>query len=89
MSSSELEAVLAAPAMQAPTGVTANFANPPNRNGLAWFVTIFCLAAGTVCMLFRAYARMWKPKQIKIVEGKANANCLLAFFFFPDLVTVY
>lgn len=73
MSSSELEAVLAAPAMQPPAGTTPDFVHPPNRNGLAWFVTIFCVAVGTVCLFFRAYARMWKPKKVRIVEGK-NAN---------------
>lgn len=70
MSSSELEALLAEPALQAPAGATPNYANPPNHNGLAWFVTILCIAVGTICLLLRAYARMWKPRQVRTMEGK-------------------
>ncbi|KAH7464404.1 hypothetical protein FOMA001_g17537 [Fusarium oxysporum f. sp. matthiolae] len=64
MSRKELEALLAAPALQPPPGAEASFDNPPNRNGLAWFVTTLCIAIATLCLLLRTYIRMWKEKKI-------------------------
>uniref|UniRef100_A0A0D2YKD9 Rhodopsin domain-containing protein n=1 Tax=Fusarium oxysporum (strain Fo5176) TaxID=660025 RepID=A0A0D2YKD9_FUSOF len=52
MSRKELEALLAAPALQPPPGAEASFDNPPNRNGLAWFVT-------TLLLMFGAYGAFW------------------------------
>ncbi|SCO54175.1 related to integral membrane protein PTH11 [Fusarium fujikuroi] len=79
----ELEALLAAPALQPPPGIEANFHNPPNRNGLAWFVTTFCIAIATLCLLLRTYMRMWKPKEIQREEvlmfGAYAALCGTAY----------
>lgn len=69
MSRKGLEALLAAPALQPPPGAEANFDNPPNRNGLAWFVTTICIAIATSCLLLRTYIRMWKEKKIHMEEG--------------------
>ncbi|KAH0370694.1 hypothetical protein KCU65_g2267, partial [Aureobasidium melanogenum] len=54
----ELDTLLAQPALPAPEGVTADFANPPNKNGLAWFVTTFCLIFATALVLARGYAKL-------------------------------
>lgn len=70
MSSAEIKALLAGPALEAPEGVTPDFTNPDNRNGLAWFVTTFCMVIATICLLLRLYARMWKAKKVTVVEGK-------------------
>ncbi|KAL2018125.1 hypothetical protein VTK56DRAFT_1255 [Thermocarpiscus australiensis] len=43
LSPEQLAALLAAPALEPPLGVTADFDNLPNQNGLAWFVTTFCM----------------------------------------------
>lgn len=69
LSSSELEALLAAPAMQAPAGITPNFDNPPNQNGLAWFVTTFCMVIATACLLVRLYSRVWQQRKLRHIEG--------------------
>lgn len=69
MSSKELEALLAAPALEPPPGVTANFDNPPNRNGLAWGVTTVCTVILTLCLLIRLYARTWMEKKLRVEEG--------------------
>ncbi|KAH7015830.1 hypothetical protein EDB80DRAFT_833012 [Ilyonectria destructans] len=68
MSSEALEALLAAPALEPPTGVTANFDHPPNRNGLAWAVTTFCMVVATLCLLLRAYARLWLARKVSAEE---------------------
>jgi hypothetical protein len=72
MDKGELESLLAAPALDAPAGVTADFDDPPNGNHLAWFVTTFSLAISTTCLLVRAYARCWKKKKIHKEEGAYN-----------------
>ncbi|KAF5018330.1 hypothetical protein F66182_9691 [Fusarium sp. NRRL 66182] len=68
MSPKELEALLAAPALQPPRGEEARFDNAPNRNGLALFVTTLCIVVSTLCLLLRAYIRMWKEKTIRREE---------------------
>lgn len=70
----ELEALLAAPSLPAPEGVTPNFDNPPNRNGLAYFVTTFCIFVATLCLILRAYIRTWKEKRLYKEEGKDPAQ---------------
>lgn len=69
MNSTELAALLASPAMQAPDGITPNFDNPPNENVLAWIITSFCMAVGSIFFLLRLYARGWKNKEIRTEEG--------------------
>lgn len=76
MSSEELEALLAAPALDPPPGVTANFDNPPNRNGLAWGVTTVCTVILTLCLLIRLYARTWMEKKLRVEEGISLYFCL-------------
>ena len=73
-SQAELEALLAAPALPPPEGVTPNFDSPPNRNGLAWFVTTLCIVVTTLCLLLRAYSRTWKVRKLHREEGKTPAR---------------
>lgn len=70
MEPSELEALLAAPALEAPEGVTPDFDNPPDRNDLACFVTTLCLVVSTICLMIRAYARTWKEKRLHKEESE-------------------
>lgn len=76
----ELAALLASPAMEAPDGVTPDFDNPPNANGLAWFVTTFCMVITTSSLCLRLYARTWKTKQVRIEEG-TNSIFIFVFIF--------
>ncbi|RKU43781.1 hypothetical protein DL546_004585 [Coniochaeta pulveracea] len=64
----QLAALLAAPALEPPAGVTANFDNPPNKNGLAWFVTTFCMVISTLFLLVRLYAKIWVRKETRTEE---------------------
>ena len=68
LSADELAALLALPALAAPAGTTANFDNPPNQNGLAWFVTTFCMVVSTLCLFIRLYAKVWMTKKPGIEE---------------------
>lgn len=68
LSASELKNLLAAPALPAPEGVTPNFEHPPNRNGLAWFVTTFCLIFAMCLVLARGYAKLWILKSVHVEE---------------------
>ena len=68
LDSAQLAALLAQPALAAPAGVTADFDNPPNRNGLAWFVTTFCMIIATLSLLIRGYAKLWVKKEIHVEE---------------------
>ncbi|CAI0648515.1 unnamed protein product [Colletotrichum noveboracense] len=65
LSSDELEALLASPALAPPEGVTPNFDNPPNQNGLAWAVTtafLMILAYGAYWgTAYAAYGMIWTP----------------------------
>ena len=70
----DLEALLAAPALPPPEGVIPNFDSPPNRNGLAYFVTAFCLVVLTLCLLLRAYSRTWRERKLHKEEGKTPAR---------------
>lgn len=69
LSSDKLEALQALPALAPPEGVTPNFDNPPNQNGLAWAVTTTCMVIATLCLFVRCYARLWIEKKVRIEEG--------------------
>lgn len=71
MSPEQLASLLAQPALDPPEGVTPDFSNPPNRNGLAWFVTTFCTVVTALCCLIRAYTKIWVARTLKIEEGEA------------------
>ncbi|GME48407.1 60s ribosomal protein l36 [Neofusicoccum parvum] len=87
MTPEALEALLASPALEPPPGVTANFDNPPNENGLAWGVTTFCMVIATLCLFLRGYARMWLEKTVRVEEGKGaywgTAYAAYALIFEP------
>lgn len=68
LSPEQLAALLAAPALEPPPGVTADFDNPPNQNGLAWFVTTFCMVISTLCLFVRLYAKVWVRRETRIEE---------------------
>lgn len=61
--------LLAQPALSPPSGVTPGFDNPPNTNGLAWFVTTFCMVIATLCIFLRLYSRCWLDKTLRLEEG--------------------
>ena len=68
LSPAELEALLAAPALPPPDGVTPNFDDPENQNGLAMFVFTFCTIIATLCLLIRSYARFWVERKFQLEE---------------------
>jgi hypothetical protein len=68
LSPEEVAALLAAPALEPPSGVTAVFDNPPNKNGLAWFVTTFCMVISTCCLFVRLYAKVWVRRETRAEE---------------------
>ncbi|KAJ9143510.1 Integral membrane protein PTH11 [Pleurostoma richardsiae] len=68
LSSDQLAALLDAPALEPPSGVTAEFDNPPNENVLAWFVTTFCMVISTLCLFVRLYAKLWVLRKIRAEE---------------------
>ncbi|GAB1319242.1 Rhodopsin domain-containing protein [Madurella fahalii] len=68
LSPSELEALLAAPALAPPEGVVPNFDHPDNRNTLAVFVFTFCTIVATLCLLLRVYARFWVERKLQLEE---------------------
>lgn len=70
MSPEALAELLAAPALPAPAGVTPDFDNPSNRNGLAWIITTFCMVIATMCLLLRGFTRIWLERKIRVEEGQ-------------------
>lgn len=70
LSPEALEELLAQPALQPPAGVTANFDNPSNNNGLAWAVTTVCTVVATICLLLRLFARLWLDRTIRLEESE-------------------
>ncbi|KAK0625028.1 hypothetical protein B0T17DRAFT_508048 [Bombardia bombarda] len=64
----EVVTFLALPALPPPSGVTPNFDNPPNQNGLAMGVTTFLTLILKLCFLLRLYARFWVGERINIEE---------------------
>lgn len=67
------------PALAPPPGVTPDFESPPNNNPLAIGVIAACTAVSTICLLLRAYARVWLQRRVQIEEGVciAPATCAL------------
>lgn len=64
------EALLNGAALAPPAGITSNFDNPPNNNGLAHGVIAACVAVATICILIRAYARLVLFKGVKLEDCK-------------------
>ncbi|XXH05412.1 hypothetical protein Hte_011838 [Hypoxylon texense] len=59
------ELLLDGPALAPPAGVTPNFIDPENNNGLAYGVIAACVAVATLCLMIRGYARLVLFKQLK------------------------
>ncbi|KAI1372416.1 hypothetical protein F4677DRAFT_449534 [Hypoxylon crocopeplum] len=57
--------LLDGPALAPPEGVTAQFDNPPNNNGLAHGVIAACVTVATLCLIIRGYARLVLFKKLK------------------------
>lgn len=57
------------PALAPPDGVTPDFSRPENKNGLAIFVLTLCAAVATICLLLRAYARVYLLRKVGLEEG--------------------
>lgn len=68
ISKDQVAAILSTPALVAPPGVTPNFIDPPNKNGLAWFVTTICMIVATLCVFLRGYAKVWLAKKVETEE---------------------
>ncbi|KAL5592544.1 hypothetical protein FOBRF1_013570 [Fusarium oxysporum] len=67
----ELKQLLAAPALEAPNGVTPEFENPPNGNTLAYRITTFCMVLTTLCAIIRLYGKWLLERKLGgIQEGK-------------------
>jgi hypothetical protein len=64
------------PAMAAPDGVIPNFDNPPNQNGLDLAVLTLTLTVSTICVLLRAYARVYLLRRVQVEErGSDHSWC--------------
>ena len=74
MSEEELAAVkkeaVLMPAMVAPKGEKANFEDPPNENTMAMVIITLTLVISTLCILLRAYGRVYLLRKIGIEEGE-------------------
>ncbi|KAI5859538.1 hypothetical protein GGS23DRAFT_312162 [Durotheca rogersii] len=66
------EALLNGPALAPPDGVTPQFDNPPNNNGLGYAVLTLCTAIATICLLIRGYAKI-------VLYGKVNIEDCMIF----------
>ncbi|KAH9893054.1 hypothetical protein F4778DRAFT_749438 [Xylariomycetidae sp. FL2044] len=53
------------PALAPPDGVTAQFDNPPNGNGIALSSLIVMMVVSTACVLLRAYGKVYLTKKIQ------------------------
>lgn len=73
LNASQIEALLASPAMSPPDGVIPDFTNPPNSNGTAWFVITFTLVLSTICVFIRAFHKVYLTHKIQIEEGKRQS----------------
>lgn len=65
---SELNILLGEPALVPPAGFTPDYDDPPNRNGLAWFVTTFCMLFATTLVVVRLYAKFRILKAVHTEE---------------------
>lgn len=83
MSPEVLAELLAAPALPAPEGVTPDFENPLNSNGLAWFVTTICMVVATACVCLRLFTRVWIDKKIRAEEGEFGLASYYTHRFLP------
>ncbi|RYP20875.1 hypothetical protein DL767_009381 [Monosporascus sp. MG133] len=81
-----LDQLLEMPAMAAPDGITPNFDNPPNQNGLAVAVLTLCLVVSTICVCLRVYARIYLLRKFQVEEVLTlSAYCL----FIAQMYTGY
>ncbi|RKU41627.1 hypothetical protein DL546_005339 [Coniochaeta pulveracea] len=64
----QLAGVLAMPAMAPPDNEVSNFVNPPNQNGMAVAVMVLCIVVVVLCLITRAYARIFLLKRVQIQE---------------------
>ena len=61
------------PAMEAPEGVTPNFVDPPNRNGMVNGVLTMFTVISTLCICLRMYAKVYVMRKMQLQESKAPA----------------
>lgn len=73
MTSEALEALLAAPVLEPPAGVTANFDNPPNRNGLAWRLQLSA-------WWLRHYVSFFAPTPVCGLRGKCAPRKVESYY---------
>ncbi|KAI1337555.1 hypothetical protein F5Y15DRAFT_425598 [Xylariaceae sp. FL0016] len=57
---------LSAPALAAPDGVTPNFDDPPNGNGVASAAFILMMVISTLSVALQAYGKVWLTKKVHL-----------------------
>ncbi|OTA60262.1 hypothetical protein K449DRAFT_435351 [Hypoxylon sp. EC38] len=74
---------LEGPALEPPSGITANFENPPNHNVYAYVAFILCLSFVSVFALLRFYARVFYLRKVHIADwiGLAAFGTYLGFIY--------
>lgn len=81
---STLSELLNEPALSPPDGVTPDFTNPPNQNGLAWFVITACVAISTIAFAIRVYGRALSKGLVTLEER--GSLCLLSLLLHTSIL---
>ncbi|KAI1260125.1 hypothetical protein F5Y18DRAFT_261077 [Xylariaceae sp. FL1019] len=68
LSPADLQIALAAPALTPPDGVTPNFDDPPNLNGVSLAGLLVCLIVATIFLCIRIYVKFWKLRQWHLAD---------------------
>ncbi|GAA92593.1 hypothetical protein AKAW_10707 [Aspergillus luchuensis IFO 4308] len=96
MSPEALATLLDEPALAAPSGVTANFDNPPNSNTLAWVVTTFCTVgaywgtayAGPHEAIWKFYlpSKCYSLPDVMLTSASVQVASDITMFFLPQRI---
>lgn len=62
------QAILNGPAETPPYGITPDFTNPANRNGVALAVIVICISLTGLALLCRVYSRAFLVKRLHIED---------------------
>lgn len=60
-----------APALAPPRGVIPNFENPPNGNTTASVAFIVMMVVSTLCLVVRAYGKLYPRRMVYFEDGKS------------------
>ncbi|KAI1332328.1 hypothetical protein F5Y16DRAFT_357503 [Xylariaceae sp. FL0255] len=75
----EQQEILASPALSPPSGVTPNFANPPNQDAVAEATFVICLFFATFSFIVRMYARVVGIRPVHVED-------VLTFFAYGTFI---